>query len=57
MVAIDHVSLSRVGGDHDQWDFHIGGILPGCLLVAFQDIVNWRRLAKQVKIGVESGSQ
>jgi hypothetical protein len=57
MVAVDHVSLSRIGGDHDQRDFHVSRVLPGCLLVAFQNIVNRRRLAKEVEIGVESGSQ
>ena len=57
MVAVDHVSLSRIGGYHDQRDFHVGRVLPGSLLVAFQDIVNWRRLAEQVEIGVEGGSQ
>lgn len=52
MVAVDHMSLSRIGSDNDQWDFHVGGVLPGSLLVAFQDIVNRGRLAEQVKIGI-----
>jgi hypothetical protein len=57
MGAIYHVGLSRIGSDHDRWDFHISSILSGCLSVAFQDIVDWRRLAERVEIRVESGSQ
>ena len=57
MVPIDIMCFPGIGGDNDKWDFHVSGVLFGCPLVAFQDVLYRRRLAEQVKIGVESGSQ
>jgi hypothetical protein len=52
MVAIDHVRLARVGGDDNEWHFHISSSGLGCFLMSFQDIIDGRRFTKQVKIGV-----
>jgi hypothetical protein len=52
MVAVDIMSFSRVGGNNDKWNFHVSGVLFGCPLMAFQDILDRRRLAEQIEIGV-----
>jgi hypothetical protein len=52
MAAIDHVRLARVGGDDNEWHFHVGSPGLGCFLMSFQDIIDGRRFTKQVKIGV-----
>ena len=57
MVAVDRVSFSRIGGNNNKWYFHVGRVRLSSPLMAFQDIIYWRRLAEQVEIGVESGSQ
>jgi len=50
--AIDHVSFSTISSYNDKWDFHVSGLRFGGLLMAFQNIVDWRGFAKQVKVGV-----
>jgi hypothetical protein len=57
MVAVNHVRLTRVGGDDNKWHFHVGSSGLGSFLMSFQDIVDGRRLAKQVEVGVCINSQ
>lgn len=54
MVAVDHVSFTRVGSDYDEGNFHvhIGSIRLDCLLMMLKNLINRRRLTEQVEVGV-----
>jgi hypothetical protein len=52
MITINHMSFSRISSHNDKWDFHISGLRFGGLLMAFQNIVDWRRFAEQEEVGV-----
>lgn len=52
MIAINLVRFSSISSNNDKWNFQIRRLLLCRFLVVFQNVVDRRRLAEQVKVRI-----